>query len=111
MKLLNEGLHQVGLHGDNEVLHVTLHCGQCPVEGASDEQAVIHHRKLVMHMHRANIIAHADTWRSRQELGGKIAQEWKKDYLIANSYTAVSSSALRFHSDVIQMQREAFALQ
>lgn len=65
VELLEERLHQVGLLGDDDVLHVALHCCQRPVEGAADERAAIHHCELVMHVDRAPVAPHADPWGRR----------------------------------------------
>lgn len=62
IELLDEGSHQVWLIGDQDVLHVALHCCQRPVEGAGDEQPVVHHCKLVMHVNRAHVAPHTDPW-------------------------------------------------
>lgn len=61
VELLDEGSHQVWLLGDEDVLHVALHCCQRPVEGAGDEQPAVHHCKLVMHVHGAHVAPHTDT--------------------------------------------------
>lgn len=61
VELQDERSQQVLLLGDDEVLIVALHCCQCPVEGAGDEQSAVQHYKLVMHVHRALAVAHAYT--------------------------------------------------
>lgn len=60
VKLLDEGLHQVPLLRNEDVLQVALHCCQRPVEGACDEPLSIYHCKLVMHVHWAPIAAYTD---------------------------------------------------
>ncbi|KAA8594953.1 hypothetical protein FQN60_012088 [Etheostoma spectabile] len=60
VELLDEGLHQVWLIGDNDVLHVALHCCQRPVEGAGDEQPTVYQGKLVVHVNRAHVASYTD---------------------------------------------------
>lgn len=67
MELLDERLHQLRLLSDEDVLLVALHCRQCPVEGASDEQPAVHHCKLVMHVHRGRVTPHTDACGDKTE--------------------------------------------
>lgn len=60
LELLDEGLYQLCLLRDEDVLHVVLHRIQRPVEGAGDEEPPVHHRKLMVHVHRVVIASHAD---------------------------------------------------
>lgn len=70
VELLHEGSHQVWLLGDEDVLHVALHCCQRPVEGAGDEQPAVHHCKLVMHVIGAHVAPHTDPWEAECRQGG-----------------------------------------
>lgn len=71
LELRHEGLHQVCLLRDYDIFHVALHCCQRPVEGAGDEPPTIHHCKLMMHVHRADIAAHADPCGANGKEGGE----------------------------------------
>lgn len=73
MELFDEGLHQIWLIGDNDVLHVALHCCQRPVEGAGDEQPAVHQGKLVMHVNRAHVASCTDPCGAE----GRQARGWR----------------------------------
>ena len=60
LKLSEIGSDQVRFFCHQNVLLVALDGGEGPVEGTRDQTQSIHHRKLVVHVHRTRVTTHTD---------------------------------------------------